>query len=799
MSSIVDARDAEPAWAHAVATAPKAPRTAVENTLFATRVGDTYDRYRIDMLIAEGGEGRVFLVTDTELRRRVAMKVLHPEAAKSPVRIERFLAEARRTSSLQHPGIPSVHEMGTTSTGDIFFTMRLVQGRTLRDVLHGLQAGDRAIGNEWSLLRLVQALQSIASTVEYAHTRGLVHRDLKPENIALGEFREVMVLDWGLAKRIGEDPDAPPTMPEESLSKTRVGSVKGTPLYMAPELARGEGHLADARTDVFALGAMLYEMLCLRPPYEGTDLRSVVAAARTGAIRSPLERAPERDMPRVLVDVAMRGLSHREDDRHGSAREFAEDLQAYIDGTRERALRAEESRSLLEVAGVLFGRVGQLSREARELEAEATRLRDEIPPWKTLTEKTPLWEAESRAERLRVEEAETHARAVELVSRCLAHDIDNPDARSMMAKLYLVMLKKAESKGDPVDIAWLRRKVGRYNDGELDQTLRNAGTLEVSVEPEDAHVTLSRWSEHARKLVETAPRTVRPDDGAIESLPTGSYMLTVRREGLTTARLPLFVRRGRLHTLDVRLAETAAILPGFKWIPGGPFLRGRRPKLETAALPSFQIMERPVLLREYAEWLDDLVRTDPDAARSHTPRTDDQGAMLLLENGRHILRGPGSTSGRSLADLPAIPVVAITRHDAEAYAEWLGRRLGATLRLPTELEWEKAARGADGRLYPWGERFDASFCAMAQCAPGDPRIHAVMAYEADASPYGVRDMAGGVRDWCQPGDGTSARTSPCRGGAWYSHEDECTTVSRWLVEPAARNLGIGFRLCAEVD
>ncbi len=762
-----------------------------------SRVGQVLNRYRIDGLIAEGGEGLVFRVTDMELHRCVAMKVLKSPFVDRPECVERFLVEARRTSSLQHPGIPAVHEVGSTQTGDVYFTMRLVEGQDLRAVLMELSCGDQSARGRWSLLRLVQVLQSVANTVDYAHSRGLVHRDLKPENIAVGEFGEVIVLDWGIAKRITTDPHTASEVPSENLLATIAGAVKGTPLYMAPEQAWGRSRSTDRRTDVFALGALLYEMLCLQPPYEGTSFGAVLSSARTGAIRSPFDRFPDRDFPRVLVDVAMRALALHAEERHQSAREFADELQSYIDGTREQELRAEETALLLREARELVGKCREYSQAARAFESESEALRDEIPPWSSPAEKKALWALEDRAERLRVQAAEVHSEAVELVSRCLSQSPDDPAARGLMGKLYATLLRKAEESGDSVETAWLRRKVDAYNDGTLDAELRRSGTIDIRVQPPQSRLTVAPWIDRARRLRLGEPYAVKVREQLLD-LPSGSYQLSVSHPGRTTANVPLYVARGPAVTVDIELPCQERLPRGFVWVPRGAFLCGRRPRLTSVDVADFLIQERPVLLREYAQWLDALVTTDPDAAARHAPGTGYQGAMLVVEGGRHVMRSRDRRPGRSLDDLPDFPVVAISQRDAQSYGAWLGKRLSIALRLPSEVEWEKAARGTDGRLYPWGERFDASFCSMASSFPSEPRLRPVQRCKADVSPYGVRDMAGGVHEWCSRSRDTARRTCPSRGGAWYSQEEECTVASRWLVEPTSRSTGIGFRLAADL-
>ena len=251
-------------------------------------------KYADFKLMAEGGTAKLFICRDINLHREVVYKTLHPEMRQSEVETQRFLREARVTAKLQHPGTVPVYEMGRDRNGDMFFTMKHVRGRNLRDILLGLRVGDERLSQLFPLPALVDALIQVCQTVAYAHDRGVIHRDLKPANILVGGFGEVIVLDWGLAKVWGEPDVGVEAFPAKANPElTPAGRCYGTPLYMAPELARGDAQI-DGRADVFSLGNILFEMLTLGQLLSGETAREVADNLLNQLLPKPSEAAPAR-------------------------------------------------------------------------------------------------------------------------------------------------------------------------------------------------------------------------------------------------------------------------------------------------------------------------------------------------------------------------------------------------------------------------------------------------------------------------------------------------------------------------
>jgi len=235
--------------------------------------------------IGQGGMGVVYRARDLELDREVAVKVLRGRYRAGSAAAARFLDEARITARLQHPGIPAVYRVGELPDARPFLAMKLIKGRTLDELLRAEGPG---------AARWLGAFESACHAVGYAHARGVIHRDLKPHNIMVGAFGEVQVMDWGLAKVLG-DTAAPVSAPAEAIAHsevylprdsdgtlTQAGSVLGTPAFMPPEQAAGEVEKIDRRADVFGLGAILCALLTGKPPYDGTTAESVRLAAVRG-------------------------------------------------------------------------------------------------------------------------------------------------------------------------------------------------------------------------------------------------------------------------------------------------------------------------------------------------------------------------------------------------------------------------------------------------------------------------------------------------------------------------------------
>jgi serine/threonine-protein kinase len=293
-------------------------------------------RYRVGRRIGKGGMGEVMAARDEQVGRDVAIKRMR-SASPSERSVARFLREASIQGRLEHPAIVPVHEIGRDRDGLPFFVMKKLTGTTLSKVI-----ADAELREKFPLQRVLGAFAEICLAVELAHVRGIVHRDLKPDNILLGDFGEVYILDWGVAKLIGEeDGEFADVSSGSGEHATAVGTTIGTAGYMSPEQACGMPDI-DGRTDIYALGCMLFEILAGEAlhPRGPAGMQSALA----GPDARPSQRAPGREIPPELDGLCVAATAIERKARLASARELGDRVQRFLDGDRDLALRRELAR-----------------------------------------------------------------------------------------------------------------------------------------------------------------------------------------------------------------------------------------------------------------------------------------------------------------------------------------------------------------------------------------------------------------------------------------------------------------------
>ncbi len=302
-------------------------------------------RYEPGELLGEGGMGAVRLASDRRIGREVAIKtmVAQPENRRSMT--ARFLREACVQGQLEHPAIVPVYDLGRDPGGDLYFTMKRVRGTTFAGIIEQLRVNPGEAAQQYSRRKLLTAFASACQAVHFAHTRGVVHRDLKPANIMLGDFGEVYVLDWGIAKIVGlADLPSPGERPSIATSDpgshTASGELVGTLGYMPPEQLRAENEI-DARADVYALGAILFELLCLEPLLRRNTAEATITATLQGVDARASVRAPHVDVSPELEAICVKATALHPADRFASLRELLDALERYLDGDRDLARRRE--------------------------------------------------------------------------------------------------------------------------------------------------------------------------------------------------------------------------------------------------------------------------------------------------------------------------------------------------------------------------------------------------------------------------------------------------------------------------
>ncbi len=747
------------------------------------------DRYVLVRELGRGGMGRVDEVYDSALGRAVARKASLVVA--SDVRAKMLIAEAQTCAQLEHPSIVPVYDAGTDVSGQPYYTMRNVRGRTLGQVLEDNKTGS---GERKTLAQLLAIFRQVCLAVDYAHSRGVVHRDLKPDNVIVGEFGEVYILDWGIAHVMGGS----------DVRRAELEAfVAGSPGYIAPEQALG-GEI-DGRADIFALGAILHEILTGRVPFEDTDFRSVRLRASSRLTVAPSQRVPTVS-PSFDSLVAF-CLEPDPADRLASARLIADAIDVYLDGERERVERERDAERYSAEGIAARDAFLALDRESQRLGATARKELAAIPRWETASAKAAAWRRLGEARAMAAEAAHALARAEAAFGRALARVEGYPAARKGLALLYYRQFEEAETRRESERMVQYLDLARAYDDGDLRLELADSGELTVAVDRPDVAVSIARYE--AQGGLSSLQAEQRLDVGANAPLllAAGSYLVFVRRAS-HVVRYPVRIERAQRHCLSLAFHDLAA--PDIVLIPGGPF---RTADNATERLTDFGLARFPTTLRQYTAFLDAI--EDPRERTRRMPRatTSETPGIVRTERGWELADGEieGPALRRVRGREMDLPVADISFYDALAYVQWLRRSTGLPFRLPTDLEWEKAMRGADGRSFPMGNSIDPAFAKLRESRPEASQPEPVGAFPLDESPYGVRDLAGGVGDWTSTmvdggeppslaDEGTTAdhREAVWRGGCW-SMSFTLDPAMRYTQMLRHRVGWVGFRVALSLD
>ena len=758
-----------------------------------TRFGDV-------RTIGMGGIGSVMSGHDETLAREVAIKILRPAYRNRKPHLERFIREARATAQIAHPNIVPVHELGVFDDVGPFFTMKRVEGETLKHVLRMLELGIPEYRQAYSLHHLLEIYISACNGVAYAHSRGIVHRDLKPANIMLGEYGEVMVMDWGLVKFVG------PT----SLTKTQTnmvefkdeligmdatatidGSISGTPAFMSPEQALGNMSTIDERTDLYSLGAILYCILThRRSPYDSNlALEDVLQRVVDGDFLPPRKRNPKLKIPKELEAICLKAMNFHRQDRYASVRELIQDVRHYLEGMpvsaypepmisiafkrikRYPLIPLTAAVALFSLA-VSFGSI-HFSREyhfknymqtiadniangnlfviraesvLRKLEAER-----EHNPSKLKTPRELQLELE--LSRYKADFNNNFDAAMELLIKTEETGLQKNVVARKIAEIYNKRINFSIREKNYEQTRKLLYEIRMKNYDAYSKILGNnqvmfskinqiraeEGTFLVNTKPVPAKIEVVPLTplEHPLK------KNVFNSGDRAEEIPTGTYLLLIKANGYPVVRYPIKLEPANEYTLDVYIPRT--IPDGTVYIPAGPFVMGGQEstvyRKHTRTLPGFFIKKYEVTFAEYLEFwksLKDPVLKERYASKFATSRSD-KNLLAWDKNGK--LRKDLSLR---------LPIAGITREAAVAYCKWLSDKIGLPCRLPTAAEWEKAARGTDERKYVWGNTLSADKTLTLenlQAKKKYPISAPPGSFPDDVSIYGAYDMGGNVREY----------------------------------------------------
>ncbi|MFQ5503742.1 MAG: bifunctional serine/threonine-protein kinase/formylglycine-generating enzyme family protein [Planctomycetota bacterium] len=771
--------------------------------------------YRFLREIGRGGMGVVILAEQLSLHRLVALKLLGLPMVKSYRQVERFRREAEITARLRHPNLVTVYDVGE-SQGYYYYAMEYVRGVTIGQVLarlrelcetenariakldlrsevqklleeggHDLEEGDDtpimplpgALGYFGAVASIIAEL---ADGLAFAHGHGVLHRDVKPQNILLDHRLTPRLADFGLAKEMGM----------ESLSLT--GDLVGTPFYMSPELAMAGRVTVDHRTDIFSLGVTMFELLTLSLPFSGSTCHEVLRGIMFEHPPPPRRLNPA--IPRDLQVITLKAMEKDPDGRYGQISEMAEDLRRVLRFesirarppgrltvarrylSRHRPLAMSTVLLLVLVGLVLLG-AGRLMFDTR------------IAAAKSLEDGGSLLAARQQyGELLERYPGDTELLAgLGRVRRVIGEERERLVERGKQELEKQSWLAAAQAFQMALDL-------------EEDENLRllrdealGVFPVRITSDPPATSVTIRRL--HAQTGRVLPGDLVRDTQDSVDRLLIGSYMVVIEKQGFGFSESLLRVERGQKERrLHAALRPTAEVVKDMVEIPAGSYRIGYDPKVKRGILRCFR--EQQVELGAF-----------------YIDRTEVSNEQYLRFV--HATGHPPPSRWKKGSIPPGkeeLPVVRVSWDDARAYAEWAGKR------LPTEFEWEVAARGPEGFLYTWGNEFDPT---MANLGPDSrtakPGTKVVIrgtllagdAASSDRSAFNVLHMAGNVREWTQDlwvlpetYEPASLRLEArgqhvVKGRSWQTNISEIQCLCAWRSPNfEARAPDLGFR-CAK--
>ncbi|MEC7984753.1 MAG: bifunctional serine/threonine-protein kinase/formylglycine-generating enzyme family protein [Myxococcota bacterium] len=772
-------------------------------------------RYEDLGMIGKGGMGEVRRILDPKLQRRLAMKLLRPEFLTSEAVMSRFIEEAQIIAQLQHPNIIPVHEIGQLDDGQLYFTMKEVRGKPLSEIITQVhEASQNGTWQEsedgWTFRKLINIFSQVCATVAFANSRGVVHRDLKPENILVDTFDQVLVVDWGIAKILGKTHDRFAEVTEmvepsrADINQTRMGEVTGTPSYMAPEQARGEVDKIDQRTDVYGLGAILYEILSGRCPYGGASFRQVLNKVILGpppsvretiislerstqtieldffdfeaelveeSVKGSLEERTEKGvmLPEDLVRACEKAMHRSQSSRYQSANDFQRVIIDWIDGANRR----EKALAVVTTAKSTDTLLKKLHVESQEIYTQTAEQKKDLPDWAGESELAAIWEREDRAEHLLMEKSLLEARRQELLKGALTHKADVEEAHIELLLDYKNQHIEAEKAGDEEMAAKARMGVEAHLNMlpkespiriETLTYLQGTGKVSVKTNPVGAEVWVSSFEIRSRRMILGKERLLGHTPLEEMPLEMGSYSLRIHKEGYHDVTYPVRIERlghwsGRTPDGEqpaIWLPPIGTLSPNECYVPAGSFLNGR---CDSAQNPSpdvelwvdgFIVSRYPVTYEQYRAYLQDLRdknRADELLAAMPSEQAagaSSSGASGFFVNEQGIVEYRKDPKG--LLPQADWPVAYISFQQALAYIKWLNETSEYEWRLLNEYEWEKAGRGVDGRTFPWGNFLSPAWCNMDQSKQTQVPCD-IYAYPIDESVYGIVGMAGNIAEW----------------------------------------------------
>lgn len=750
---------------------------------------ESISRFSDLRLLGIGGVSEVFSGKDRMLNREVAIKVLRPASRSQLALVEGFVREARATAQIAHPNIIPVHEMGVFDDAGLYFTMKKVSGETLRNLIERINNKDPEALKSYSLHHLLEIFIAAGQAVAYAHSRGVVHCDLKPGNIMLGEYGEVLVMDWGLVRHFANGApesqklDLVGSLPEDGLAQRPVrnntSALGGTPAFMAPEMFTAKAD-PSPETDQYALGCILYCILTnSNSPFpDGLSVEHLMGIAARGAIVRPRKRAKHLNIPRELEAICLKAMDMDPAKRYSSVVDMLKDVRNFLDSRPVMARPPNIAARLFKVC-------------IRHPFIPVTLITALIVAAFAYT----WWK-----HKLQLYHADTNYMITDIV-----RNGDFIYSRALYAagdKDYDAYKKTADmlSLGAEFDYFYTRlieQLSGIANMGSLD---REHQFLLLRLAKQQIHfarttrqmVFLERFSDMLDQRKNAAFSAVFAEDPELQE----DLKMTANKEGTVTVTFPatlsVTVMPGTNNKSPARqlISGEPAVMPQGDYvlqitsgtnsvnIPFHLYL-GMKENFAFSSIPRpvdgcvpvipplhpenyFYISQSEVSGSEYADFLKNIKN---EAVRAR------YADKVIMEPG-------------------AMPVRGVSREQAEGFCAYLSEKTGRNVRLPSLNEWRLAAWGA-----PEFFAQRTSVPEETDAVSSNSRIlSAVSTNSSDISPYGVRDMAGNVRELVNSQLNRPGFTITC-GGSWlapYEYRQPERTANA-----SGGETDVGFRYAVE--
>lgn len=767
---------------------------------------NTLNSYADVHTIGVGGFGAVYAAEEPGLERKLALKILRPRYRQHPERVKAFIREARVTAQIDHPNIVPVHRIGVFEDAGVYFSMKRIAGETLRAILKKLQENRPGYRKKYNLSRLIDIYLGACQGVYYAHQNGVLHCDLKPENLMVGNFGEVLVMDWGMAHYIPQEGNTADTGSDENLKKedSPVSRLGGTPVFMAPEHLSLSSNEPTVRSDIYAMGCVLYSILTWKSsPFEGNEtLEDIQKQVVQGKLLPPRRSAPENQpVPRELEAICLKAMARNPEKRYADMGELIEELRNYRDGLpvdsyspspvykfgkfifRRPLVPVVFFLSLLVWCGFSLysffsdriyieylrtsavnnfrngerrlmqakGRNSQLKRGARDL-ADMRALET------AMASEAADAEADFKAAMdylVRIPVKYRNRQVFFMLSQKIIKELVGFYMLTRNDKKLLEVIDVFQSKWPEIFASCTK------NDPALKKIVEMAfsGKGVVTVSKVSDSVRWSVEDRFGKKVAIESKEKNRKNAEIVFQLPAGYYTVIVDNKRNSLFRIPIRVSLSSGCNVDI--GALYDIPEGMVLVPEGEFLHApeysnnfNRSSYEKA----FLIKRTEVTVGEYLEFWKNI--KDPELKKKYVSyyfsTIDSLRASRSWDENGNILR-PGLRLTH--------PVTGISGMAAEAFCRYMSKKLNRKVLLPSRSRWSKAAGGIDGFEYSWGNIYkegmarvnSGTFVPVGTC-PGDSSI------------YGVLDLTGNVREFVKVSSDDNGQNSRFAvvGGSYFS-------------------------------